>query len=412
MKVDIIAGWLIPEEKIGELGINHSHGREIMSVEYDNDWLQSHNMLELDPALYAFKGKQYAPADKNTFGFLSDLSPDRWGRRLIEREERLKAEKESRPIRTLNESDYLLGISDKLRYGAIRFKSQSSGCYLSSIGDEVPPITDIRTIEAAARGYELSSDDTSTLHLLIGPGSSLGGARPKANIIDRDGRLWIAKFPSKNDTYDVGAWEMTEHDLAEKCGLNVPAARLLKLSDYGSTFLSERFDRTENGGRRHLMSFMTALGMTDGHTEGIGYIDIAGQLETMSAAPEVDLKELWKRIAFNILTTDHDDHLRNHGMILWGNEWRLSPAYDLNPVPDQDSLSLNITDNDNRKNINNALDICEFFRFKKSEAKEIIENMQSVIKDNLQSTARKYGISERECRFMEPAFSECHHDVR
>ena len=410
MRVDMIAGWLEPEEKIGELDIRQVRGREVVTVSFDQDWLVSHRTLMLDPDLAPFRERQYPPSDRFLFGFLSDAAPDRWGRKLIERSERMKADTEHRPVRTLNETDYLFGISDELRYGGIRFLDQSTGEYLSSDGAKVPPMTDIRMLEAAVRGYEISDHDEEFLRLLVDPGSSLGGARPKANVVDADNQLWIAKFPSRKDDYDVGAWEMVEHDLAKKCGLDVPDAMLMKLSDHGSTFLTRRFDR-ENGKRLHLMSFMTALSQTDGHTDGIGYIDLAGQLEEMSACPDKDLHELWKRMAFNVLTSNCDDHLRNHGLILREDGWHLSPAYDLNPTTEKNSLSLNIIGNDSRKNVKNAIGISELFRIPEWEAKNITEDMQNTIRTHWRSLAAKYHIPEKEMRDMQSAFDECEHDL-
>lgn len=410
MKIDMIAGWLEPEEKIGELDIRQVRGREVVTVSLDPDWLTSHRTLTLDPDLAPFREKQYPPSDKPLFGFLSDETPDRWGRKLIERSERVNADAEKRPVRTLNESDYLLGVSDELRYGGIQFADHATGHYFSSDGAKIPPITDIRMLEAAVRGYELSDHDEEFLHLLVDPGSSLGGARPKANVVDADGQLWIAKFPSRKDDYDVGAWEMVEHGLAKECGLDVPDAMLMKLSDYGSTFLTRRFDR-ENGKRVHLMSFMTALSQTDGHTDGMGYIDLAGQLEEISACPGEDLQELWKRMAFNILTSNCDDHLRNHGLILKNDGWHLSPAYDLNPTTEKNSLSLNILGNDSRKNIKNAIEISELFRIPEGKAKNIVEDMQNTIRTHWHSLAAKYHIPERETRDMQGAFAECERDL-
>lgn len=406
MRVDMVAGWCDPEEKIGELNIRAVRGREVVTVSLDPEWLSAHRGLMIDPDLAPFREMQYPPSDKSLFGFLSDASPDRWGRKLIERSEQARADAEQRSVRSLNESDYLLGISDELRYGGIRFVDSATGEYLSSDGVKVPPMTDIRMLEAAVSGYEMSDHDEKFLHLLIAPGSSLGGARPKANVVDTNGQLWIAKFPSHKDDYDVGAWEMTEHDLAKECGINVPDAMLMRLSDRGSTYLTRRFDR-ENGKRLHLMSFMTALSQTDGNTNGIGYIDLAGQLEVMSACPDEDLRELWKRMAFNILTSNCDDHLRNHGLILREDGWHLSPAYDLNPTTEKNSLSLNVFGNDSRKNIQNAIEISELFRVSEAEAYQIAENMQSIIKNHWRDTAAKYHIPEREMKNMQFAFSEC-----
>lgn len=406
MNVGIYAGWLIPEEKIGTLIITRSRGKETIAVELEKTWINAHSGTVLDPDIAPFRGIQYPPSDKALFGFLSDSCPDRWGRRLIEREERIKADQEKRAVRTLNESDYLLGISDQLRYGGIRFRKEDSGEYLSASASKIPPMTELRMLEAAAHGYETSANDAQVLKILLEPGSSLGGARPKANVQDADGALWIAKFPSQKDDYDVGAWEMAEHDLAGLCGIDVPDAKVLKLSSYGSTFLIKRFDR--NGSRRmHLMSAMTALGMTDGHTDGAGYIDLAGITEQISSQPGADLGELWRRMAFNVLTSNCDDHLRNHGFILKENGWQLSPAYDLNPVPGKDALSLNITDSDSRRNIRNAVAVSELFRISENEASERIRVMQETVRDHWRILARRYGISGHEIDRMAPAFALC-----
>lgn len=406
MQVEIIAGWLNPEEVIGTLNILKVHGRESMSVMLEQEWADRHAGLFLDPDIFLYSGIQYPPDEKEMFGMLSDSSPDRWGRKLIEREARNRADTEHRQIRTLNGSDYLLSVSDKLRYGGLRFRDKETGRYFSQGSTDIPPITKIRTLESAVREYELSENDRTVLRLILDPGSSLGGARPKANVIDTDGSLWIAKFPSKKDDYNIGAWEMTEHDLAVQCGLIVPNAKIMKLSPYGSTFLTKRFDR--DGDRRiHLMSAMTALGMTDGHTEGVGYLDIAAQTEQASVSPQKDLRELWRRMAFNILTSNCDDHLRNHGFILEKDGWHLSPAYDLNPNIDKTDLSLMVTENDNRKNINNAISVSEFFRLSGDEASEIAEDMQNTIRENWKDFATAYGLSEKDTQKMSRAFEEC-----
>ena len=409
MVVDICAGWLPVEEKIGELKISRSHGKEILAVAYDKNWLKAHQVM-LDPDLSLYSGVQY-PYGKDTFGFLSDAMPDRWGRKLIEKEEQLQADREKRPIRTLTDADYLFKLSDKLRYGGIRFRNPDTGRYYSDTGADIPPLTDLRMLEEAVHDYELSDQDANALRILIEQGSSLGGARPKANVQDQNGALWIAKFPSKKDDYDVGAWEMAEHELAVKCGLDVPDAKIMRLSEQGSTFLIKRFDRDDSRNRIHLMSAMTALGMTDGNTDGASYLDLAGQIEQMSATPDKDLRELWKRMVFNVLTSNCDDHLRNHGFILREDGWHLSPAFDLNPNIQKDAMSLNITDNDNRKNVCNAISVSELFRVPEGEAKEIVQNMQALILDNWKQLASQYRIPEKDMAVMASAFRECNREI-
>ena len=409
MVVDICAGWLPVEEKIGELKISRSHGKEILAVAYDKNWLKAHQVM-LDPDLSLYSGVQY-PYGKDTFGFLSDAMPDRWGRKLIEKEEQLQADREKRPIRTLTDADYLFKLSDKLRYGGIRFRNPDTGRYYSDTGADIPPLTDLRMLEEAVHDYELSDQDANALRILIEQGSSLGGARPKANVQDQNGALWIAKFPSKKDDYDVGAWEMAEHELAVNCGLDVPDAKIMRLSEQGSTFLIKRFDRDDSRNRIHLMSAMTALGMTDGNTDGASYLDLAGQIEQMSATPDKDLRELWKRMVFNVLTSNCDDHLRNHGFILREDGWHLSPAFDLNPNIQKDAMSLNITDNDNRKNVCNAISVSELFRVPEGEAKEIVQNMQALILDNWKQLASQYRIPEKDMAVMASAFRECNREI-
>lgn len=406
MTVEIIAGWENPEEIIGTLSISRVHGKEIVSIEMNPLWMEEHGRLLLDPDVAPYRGKQYPPADKILFGFLSDSCPDRWGRRLLDRAERIQADTEHRSMRRLGDADYLLGVSDELRYGGIRFRDSQSGEYLSASEEKVPPVADLRMLEEASRGYELSDDDTEALRILLSPGSSLGGARPKANVRDVDGSLWIAKFPSKNDEINVGAWEMVEHDLARLCGIKVPDARIVTLSSHGATFLSRRFDRDKER-RIHLMSAMTALGMTDGNTDGVSYLDIAGFIEQTSVRPEDDLQELWKRIAFNILTSNCDDHLRNHGFILTRDGWQLSPAYDLNPTVGRDELSLNITDSDNRRTIPNVLSVAELFRIEEQKAGETVKKMQDIICGNWSILAKRYGIPSREIAEISPAFALC-----
>lgn len=409
MRVDIIAGWMVPEEKIGTINIEKSGGKEIISIGLDNAWIHDHQDVFLDPDIMPYTGRQYVLNGKKMFGFLSDSSPDRWGRKLIQKKARLDG-----MTRNLNESDYLLGISDTLRYGGIRFREPETGMYFSSSENSVPPITKLRDLEYAARGYEFSSDKEKSRWLgqLFDPGSSLGGARPKANVADEAGQIWIAKFPSMNDAYDIGAWEMTEHLLAKACGIDVPDAKLMKLSQYGSTFLTKRFDRTADGSRIHMMSAMTLLSKEDGKTDGTGYLDIAAGIEQVCAQPEEDLRQLWKRIAFSILTSNRDDHLRNHGFVLFEDGWHLSPAYDLNPVPYADSLSLDIADGDNSKNIQSAINISEYFRISEKDARKYIRKAQNTILKSWKMFARGSGISEREMSDMYSAFSECTRDVR
>ena len=262
---------------LGLLYISVIRGTESYAFEYSRDWLSKTNLsISLDPELMPFPGRQF-PSGKDIFGMFSDASPDRWGRVLMNKRERILAEKEGRKPRKLHDSDYLLGVYDETRMGGIRFKSDPDGPFLADDREtSVPPWARLRSLEEASRNYENDESGLSEqwLNQLIKPGSSLGGARPKATVVDEQKQLWIAKFPSKDDENDSGAWEMTVHELAAMCGLSVPEARLEKFSRYGSTYLVKRFDR--NGSERiHYASAMTLLGKTDGASavDGTSYLE-------------------------------------------------------------------------------------------------------------------------------------------
>ena len=248
---------------------------------------------------------------------------------------------------------------------------------------------------------------------LIKPGSSLGGARPKATVVDTKEQLWIAKFPSKNDEYDTGAWEKVVHDLAKMCELNVPESKLEKFSKLGSTFLVKRFDR--NGKRRiHFASAMTLLGKIDGASaaDGTSYLDIAGFIKSYGANPKEDLLELWKRIVFNMAVTNTDDHLRNHAFLLTKNGWKLSPLYDVNPVPYGDELSLLVDDEDNSISVKLAIRTAPRFGVTEMDGEKIVVKMLSIIRNNWEQLAKKYGLSRGQIEVMRPAFYECYHGIK
>ena len=295
--------------------------------------------------------------------------------------------------------------------GGIRFKLNLDGPFLSDDKETAaPPWAALRTLEEASRHFE--SDETGVsekwLKQLIKPGSSLGGARPKATVVDTQGQLWIAKFPSRNDENDTGAWEMVAHDLAVLCGLNVPEAKLEKFSSLGSTFLVKRFDRIGKK-RVHFASAMTLLGKTDGASaaDGSSYLDIAAFIKSYGAKPKSDLMELWKRIVFNMAITNTDDHMRNHALILSGKGWRLSPLYDVNPVPYGDELSLNVDEEDNRISIDLAVQTAKRFGVEESDAESYAKDILGIIRDNWESLASGYGLSRRQIEEMRPAFSAC-----
>ena len=397
---------------MGILYVNVIKGGEAYSFEYDSGWLKKNRLaLTLDPELMPYPGRQY-PSGKNIFGLFADASPDRWGRILMNKRERILAEKEGRKPSKLYDSDYLLGVYDETRMGGIRFKSNLDGEFLSDDRETAaPPWASLRTLEEASRNFE--NDETGLserwLNQLIKPGSSLGGARPKATVVDTKNQLWIAKFPSKNDENDTGAWEMVVHDLAALCGLNVPEARLEKFSPLGSTFLIKRFDRLENK-RVHFASAMTLLEKTDGASaaDGSSYLDIAAFIKSYGAQPKKDLVELWKRIVFNMAVTNTDDHLRNHAFIFTDKGWVLSPLYDVNPVPYGDELSLNVDNEDNSISIELAVQTSVKFGIPKPDAETYAEDILKIVRDNWEKSANEYGLSRRKIEEMRPAFSACY----
>jgi serine/threonine-protein kinase HipA len=371
----------------GELRATYLRGKEIFSFEYSNDWLKSGYSQIFDPELQMYAGQQFLDNDKNNFGIFLDSSPDRWGRLLMRRRESANARKEKRIERKLLETDYLLGVFDLHRSGGLRFKESFNGPFLNQNKEHsTPPWASIKELEFAS--MQLEKDDSTEeseyltwLGLLVAPGSSLGGARPKASIVDNKKQLWIAKFPSRYDDLNIGAWEMVLHELAISAGINVPAARIEKFSAKHHTYLSQRFDRTNKMSRIHFASAMTMLGYQDGvnFNDGVSYLELAEFLMKHSMLPDKDLEELWRRIVFNICVSNTDDHLRNHGFLLTNEGWVLSPAYDMNPVEVSSGLSLNISENDNSLNIGLAIEVAPFFRVSEQKSMKIIDKVISAV---------------------------------
>ncbi len=351
---------------LGTLFVENVRGRESYSFEYDADWLKSSaNYMYLDPDLQLYAGRQYPTGAKNVFGLFADSSPDRWGRLLMTRRERILAEQEGRKPRKLLDSDFLLGVYDETRMGAIRFKLDKDGPFLSDDSETpTPPWTSLRTLEEASRQFENDESglERKWINQLIKPGSSLGGARPKATVLDTSGNLWIAKFPSKHDDVNVGAWEKVTHDLARLCGLDVPESMLIDFSKYGSTFLVRR-------------------------------------------SPKKDLTELWKRIVFNMAVSNTDDHMRNHGFILKADGWHLSPLYDVNPVPEGDELSLCVNEDDATISLDLALEIAPYCEISTKDATAMASDILKTVRDNWKRLAAECGLSRSAQEYMRPAFS-------
>lgn len=391
--IAVYADWigLAAPLRLGWLHARRGMGREVFDFEFDAVALAhpSTKSLNLDPRLGLFEGQQHPPEGHETFGVFADASPDRWGRLLMRRRlERVQRAGQVGKAVRLSESDYLLGVHDVYRSGALRLRLDDAGEFLDNQhGAAAPPFVQLRELEAASLALERDEDNTSDavddwLRMLIGPGGSLGGARPKASVADPQGQLWIAKFPSARDEHDVGAWELVVQTLARGCGLAVPESLARKFANPHHTFLVRRFDRTPEG-RLHFASAMTLTGHLDGDDASIGasYLEIARVLIEHGAQTDADLRELWSRIVFNMLVSNTDDHLRNHGFILVpGKGWRLSDVYDMNPVPDSHGLKLNVSEADNAMDLELARSVAPVFRVSKKLADEIIERSQTVVR--------------------------------
>ena len=385
----VFDGSLEPNVLIGTLECHLVRGEEVYSFSYDRDYLaNSNNHCFIDPYIYQFLGKQYHPSG-SLFGIFTDSCPDRWGRLLIQRREKNNSR--------LLESDYLLLVSDYLRMGSLRYKLDLNGDYLmGGLSKDVPPLNRLSELENASLMLEDNFEE-KWIDILFSPGSSLGGARPKSNVIDNDGDLWIAKFPSKSDLYDVSKWEMICHDLAKLCDIDVPDASLKTLSKYGSTYLSKRFDRNKEI-RIPFISILSLLGKRDG--DHGSYLEVASLIRKWSKDITKDLHELFKRIIFTILVNNTDNHLRNMGMI-YQEGWSLSPMYDVNPHPYFSSFA---TDINNELSLSSLLSNSEYFLLKKDEAEEMINHLSSIINDNWIKIANKYSVNKEEIEMMNKVF--------
>jgi serine/threonine-protein kinase HipA len=408
--IEVVADWdgLGGPTTMGTLRAARTRGREVFSFAYDEAWLRHRSALVFDPALQLYPGPQYPAGGHEQFGAFLDSAPDRWGRMLLRRREALLARREGRAERTLGELDYLLGVHDPQRLGGLRFRSGHR--YLDDSGElAAPPWTALRELHQASRIVERDDEERDPdyarwLGMLVAPGSSLGGARPKAGVRDPSGQLWLAKFPSRDDRDDVGGWEQVLSELARAAGLTVPASQVAVLgrrtrgSKPHRTFLSRRFDRTPDGTRRHYTSAMTMLGRTDGRQghDGASYQDLAAVLVQRGAAPATDLEQLWRRIVFFVCVSNTDDHLRNHGFLLEGGGLRLSPAFDLNPNPDGEGLALNISATDNTQDLSLVESVAPMFRVGAKRARNILGEVLAAVRTWPQvATAHGFGAAEQ-----------------
>lgn len=411
-KIDIYiyAHWKGMQEPqlIGVLSALHAKGKKAFSFEYNKDWLKSKKQLVLDPDIQFYSGPQY-PNNKENFGVFLDSMPDTWGRTLMKRKQAQLASETGERARTLYDIDYLLGVYDESRMGALRFKTDPDGPFLDNNNlTPTPPWSSIRELQDTAQNFENDGNNEEVkkwLAILMAPGSSLGGARPKANILDENGDLWIAKFPSKNDTTDKAAWEYLAYQLALKAGVHMTPSRIERISGPFHTFFTKRFDR-ENGERIHFASAMTMTGNNEDtiRDHAASYLELAEFIQTNGAMVNENLEQLWRRIVFNIAISNTDDHLRNHGFILTSQGWILSPAYDLNPSIDKDGLALNIDMDNNALDYDLAFSVGDFFRLTDEQMSAILFDVIGAVTD-WEELANEIGISKSEQQLMGKAFN-------
>lgn len=402
--------WLQDPEFIGELCYEKLRGSDSYAFKFDNDWLNLHAGIKLSEDINNYPGMQYTLPGNDIFGCFSDALPDRWGRTLLKRREQLQAEEEQRAPRNLSSFDYLVGIDDFSRMGGFRFKKEKDGGVINvSPSLKIPPLTEIRELIYASQEIEKCEEEDvmpekKWIAQLIQPGTSLGGARPKAGVLDEEGRLCIAKFPSRNDDYDAGLWEHFSHLLALQAGIHVAETRLWGGLGKYHTLLSKRFDRTDEGRRIHFASCMSLLGLKDGDNAqgGYGYLDIVDFILQGCCDVETNLRELYRRVAFNICIGNSDDHFRNHGFLLTPKGWTLSPAYDMNPTNNlYQSLLINAVSN--KADIQVLLESCEDYMINRKVAQGIIKDVQTAV-SNWEVLAKQLQIPQREQAMFKDRF--------
>lgn len=395
-----------PMALVGRLFQNLTKTSAPASFAYDSDWLQSTNKFALDPRLELYAGEQAPLVDFPAFGVFMDSAPDRWGRVLMERRELLAAEKERRDARNLQETDFLLGVSDEVRMGALCFREDAGLPFVAQDDLAAPPVTSLGELAHIARrieepGSEKLPEYEKWLAMLIAPGTSLGGARPKANFREADGSLWIAKFPAKDDRYDVGAWEHVTRELARRCGIQVPEARTAVLGSDHHTYCARRFDRVAGGqGRRMYCSAMTLLERQDGMKDG-SYLDLVQAIEDFGAQGHVaeDLAQLFRRAVFNVLIGNRDDHLRNHGFLREPTGWRLSDAFDVNPNTSKHEHALTLDGKSAEPDVLRVVATAEHYRLAAADARRILADIRNEL-SSWRDVAQAHGLCAPEIKRM------------
>lgn len=395
---------------VGRLWARRRGNRDSASFEYDASWLQHPERFALEPALQLGPDPYHTPEGKPMFGAIGDSAPDRWGRVLMRRAELRRARTAGTAPRTLREIDHLLMVSDVARQGALRFAREPGGTFLAPAdAASIPPLVELPRLLSAAEhiGTETASDED--LRLLLAPGSSLGGARPKASVFDKDGQLAIAKFPQRDDDYDAVRWEAVALRIARRAGIPVPDFRVEVVADR-AVLLVRRFDR-DAGGRVPFLSAMSMLQATNEATNS--YLEFADVLRQEGASPKHDMRAIWRRIVFNVLVSNTDDHLRNHGFLYAGPDgWRLAPAYDLNPVPTDIKprvLTTAIDDEDCTASLELALEVASYFELEDTEAREIARQVGQAV-SGWRDEASRLGLTDSQIARMDSAFE--HDDLR
>lgn len=380
---------------------------EATSFEYHADWLADPTRFSLEPALTLNRGP-FVPGRLAIFGSIGDSAPDTWGRRLMQRAERRRAAREGRTVRTLLEIDYLLGVADVSRPGGLRFRKAGEDVFQSHTSVGVPGLIELGRLLQVTDRILRDQETDEDLQLIFAPGSSLGGARPKASVMDQHRHLAIAKFPKENDEYSVELWEAVAFALAGRAGIRTPEHELIRVADK-PVMLSRRFDRTE-GKRVPFLSGLSMMGLKDG--ERGSYPELVDVLTQYGARAKDDARELYRRMTLNVLISNVDDHLRNHGFLWTGSDgWTLSPAYDLNPTPSDVRpriLTTNISLEEATCDLDLVLSVAEYFGIAPDEAKKIAKKV-AVATAGWREVAAAFGATQGEIHRMASAFE--HEDL-
>ena len=386
---------------VGRLWARERNGRETSTFVYDEGWLKRPDGFALAPSLMLTPGPHHSD---DLFAAFTDPAPDRWGQKLMRHHERERAAKAGTEPRSLLQADFLIGVDDETRLGALRFKAADEGGYLSQTGRRVPALIELQNLLSASDRIERGRARKGDLALLLAPAGSLGGARPKATVRDREGRLHVAKFPWKNDDWSVILWESVALVLARAAGIQVPEFRL-QMAGAEAVLLTTRFDRRNTSDRVPFMSAMTALDAKD-HDEHRSYLELVDVVRQIGGYPEEDIRQLWRRMVFNILISNIDDHLRNHAFLRDAKGWRLSPAYDLNPCPADVGGRMHVlalNEFDRTSSLETAFSVGNYFGLQPSEANTVAAEVGAAVAA-WKKTADAHNIPRWEIERLETAF--------